>query len=197
MEILDNHRLTGARWAPSPHHDARPGGSGVELAVVHCVSLPEGVYGTGAPERLFLGTLDGGEHSSFADLDGMEVAPHLLIDREGEIVQFVAFDRRAWHAGVSSWRGRAGCNAFSVGIELEGCVADGYDARQYESLRRVLVTLVRHYAGLSVERIVGHAEIAPGRKLDPGPAFDWSGLLRNVTADVAACGLDQQPLIGT
>ena len=196
MEILDNHRLTGARWAPSPHHDARPAGASVELAVVHCVSLPEGVYGTGAPERLFLGALDTSEHASFADLDGLEVAPHLLIDRAGTIVQFVAFDRRAWHAGVSSWRGRAGCNAYSVGIELEGCVADGYDARQYESLRRVLVTLVEHYAGLSVERIVGHAEIAPGRKQDPGPAFDWSDLLCNVTADVAAGGPGRPPLTG-
>ncbi len=185
MDILDNHRLADVRWAPSPHHDARPAGVSPELVVIHCVSLPEGEYGTGAPERLFLGSLDTTEHPSFADLAGLEVTPHLLINREGELVQLVAFDRRAWHAGVSTWRGRDGCNAFSIGIELEGCVADGYDASQYESLRRVLVTLVGHYADLSVERIVGHSEIAPGRKHDPGPDFAWSELLGNVIGDVA------------
>ncbi len=186
MDILDNHRLAGVRWAPSPHHDARPAGINPELVVVHCVSLPEGVYGTGAPERLFLGSLDTTEHASFADLAGLTVAPHVLIDRAGEIVQLVAFDRRAWHAGVSAWHGRSGCNAFSIGIELEGCVAEGYAPAQYESLARVLVTLIGRYAGLSVERVVGHSEIAPGRKQDPGAGFAWSALLRGVIGAVVA-----------
>ena len=111
-----------------------------ELIVVHCVSLPEGEYGTGAPQRLFTGELDCAEHPSFADLAGLRVAPHLMIDREGQIEQFVSFDKRAWHAGISSWRGRNSCNDFSIGVELEGSVEDDYTVDQYRTLIPVSYT---------------------------------------------------------
>ncbi len=177
MEITTDHRMTAAQWLPSSHCGPRPYWAQVELIVLHCVSLPEGQYGTGAPRRLFTGELDCQEHPSFSDLEGLEVAPRLLIERDGELYQFVAFDQQAWHAGESSWCGRAGCNRFSIGIELEGCVADRYTEMQYQRLRRVLKSLIAHYPALSPERIVGHSDIAPGRKFDPGPQFNWSSVL--------------------
>lgn len=185
MRIDSEHRLAEARWAPTSHCEPRPVGCCPELVVVHCVSLPEGHYGTGYAEALFTGSLDTSVDDSFADLQGLRVAPHLFIDRDGAVVQFVGFDQQAWHAGVSQWRGREGigCNAYSIGIELEGCVADDYTAIQYESLSTVLVTLLHHYPELSVERIVGHQEIAPGRKYDPGPHFEWAILLRKLLAN--------------
>ena len=147
------------------------------MVVLHCVSLPEGEYGSGAVERLFTGVLDCNEHPSFEDLREVRVAPHLLIDRAGRVKQFVEFDKRAWHAGVSSWCQLGGCNDYSIGIEIEGCVHGPFTPQQYVSLQEVLMTLVAHYDGLSYNQIVGHSEIAPGRKQDPGPFFDWRGLL--------------------
>ncbi len=176
MEISSGHRLNSATWSPSPHFDQRPPAAVPELVVIHCVSLPEGEYGTGAPARLFTGRLDTTEHPSFADLLGLRVAPHLLIDRQGEVQQFVAFDQRAWHAGESAWCNRGGCNDYSIGIELEGDVHSEFTAAQYRTLQPVLLALLQRY-DLGVDRIVGHNEIAPGRKPDPGPFFDWQGLL--------------------
>ncbi len=176
MSVSTDHKLTQADWRSSPHCAPRPDWAQIELVVIHCISLPEDQFGTGAPERLFLGTLDVAEHESFADLEGVEVAPHLLITREGRVVQFVAFDQQAWHAGLSSWCGRVGCNAYSVGIELEGSVNTHYTDAQYKCLVEVLVELFRAYPGLSVERVVGHQDIAPDRKFDPGPHFDWPAL---------------------
>ena len=178
--ITPAHRLAGATWRPSEHHDARPIGVDPDLIVVHCVSLPEGQYGTGYPRALFCGELDCGAHESFADLHGMRVAPHLLIDRDGDVDQFVAFNRRAWHAGASAWRGRAGCNDHSIGIELEGDVESAYAPEQYERLAEIVVALMGRYQSLSVDGLVGHSEIAPGRKTDPGPYFDWPVLYRRV-----------------
>jgi AmpD protein len=184
MNIDSTHRLAGARWRPSEHCDRLRSTDKEALdafqwdaIVVHCVSLPEGEFGTGAPARLFTGELDCNEHPSFKDLDGLRVAPHLLIDRTGDIEQFVAFDRGAWHAGQSSWRGRPSCNRFSLGIELEGTWNSGYTDAQYVALTEVCAALCVHYPSLSPSAIVGHQEIAPGRKQDPGPCFDWPRLL--------------------
>lgn len=152
----------------------------VELIVVHCVSLPEGEYGNGAPQRLFTGELDCAEHESFADLQNARVAPHLLIDRQGRIEQFVAFNQRAWHAGVSSWRGRSGCNDFSIGVELEGAVADIYTDEQYRALIQLVIHLFEAYPQISADAVVGHCDIAPGRKADPGPRFNWSRVMLEV-----------------
>lgn len=177
LQVDSQHRLTGARWQASPHWDERPAWAQPELVVIHCVSLPEGRFGTGFPEALFLGHLDCSAHPDFADLQGLQVAPHLFIDRQGQVQQFVEFDKRAWHAGVSSWCVRPGCNGYSIGIELEGSVHTPFTLEQYDSLADVSMALLRRYPSLSVEGFVGHNEIAPGRKQDPGPYFDWCGFL--------------------
>lgn len=180
FEVVED-RLLGAKWMPSPHHSPRPAWAHVELVVIHCISLPEGQYGTGAPERLFCGTLDCSEHASFDDLEGVEVSAHLLIRRDGDVKQFVAFDQQAWHAGVSIWAGRERCNQFSVGIEVEGCIDEAYTHEQLNALTHVLNALLEHYEHLSVNHIVGHQDIAPGRKTDPGPHFDWQGVLTRLS----------------
>ena len=170
-------RLAGARWTPSPFHSARPSWADIELVILHCISLPEGAYGTGYPAQLFLGGLDTESDPSFADLAGLEVSSHFLVDREGQVQQFVELDRQAWHAGLSQWRGRSGCNRFSIGIEIEGCESDIYTQAQYEAVSDILRALLDHYPGLSSDHIVGHQEVASGRKTDPGPGFDWTTLL--------------------
>jgi len=188
VRIDANHRLTEATWRPSPHCDERPSWACPELLVLHCVSLPEGQYGTGYPQALFTGTLDCSLQPEFADLTDVEVAPHLMIDRNGVVEQFVAFDQRAWHAGVSCWRGRPGCNNYSIGVELEGAVAELYTLAQYDALADVLVALFARYPQLSIDAIVGHNEIAPGRKQDPGAFFDWRGVLMEMQQRTAALG---------
>ena len=134
MHVDVNHHLVQARWQPSQHYDERPVWASPELVVIHCVSLPEGQFGTGYPEALFLGCLDCQIHSDFADLQGVEVSPHLFIDRDGAVVQFVSFDKRAWHAGLSTWQGRGSCNSFAIGIELEGALSVPYTLAQYDAL---------------------------------------------------------------
>lgn len=166
--------LHGARIAESPHQDARPKDARPELVVLHSISLPPGQFGGDAVERLFLGTLDPAAHPGFAALQGLRVSSHLFIRRDGEVIQFAPFARRAWHAGQSSWQGRVACNDFSIGIELEGSDYVPYDLVQYATLNRVLRALYVAYPLLERSRVVGHAEIAPGRKTDPGPAFDWA-----------------------
>lgn len=146
--------------------------------VVHGISLPPGRFGMGLVEDLFLGRLDTTRDAALADLCGVRVSAHLFIDRGGRATQFVPFDRRAWHAGESCWRGRTGCNDFAIGIELEGTDERPYARAQYRRLHRVLEALLERYPRLSRSAIVGHAEVAPGRKTDPGPAFDWAGTLR-------------------
>jgi AmpD protein len=141
------------------------------------VSLPAGKYGTGAPGRLFTGTLDPTTHESFSSLAGLRVAPHVFIDRNGQIEQFVPFDRPAWHAGESQWMNRKGCNRFSLGIELEGTWESPFAEAQYDALLEVCTALCLRYPSLGPSAIVGHQEIAPGRKQDPGPYFDWMRLL--------------------
>ena len=168
--------LNGVRQVLSPHFDARPGGCAPELIVIHGISLPPGEFGGPWIDRLFTGGLPADAHPYFRDIAGRRVSAHVLIRRDGEIVQYVPFHERAWHAGASEYCGRPGCNDFSVGIELEGEDEGAYEKEQYESLRALVGALLAAYPSLSRERIVGHSDIAPGRKTDPGPAFDWSRL---------------------
>jgi AmpD protein len=154
----------------SPNCDARPPGEAITLIVVHNISLPPGEFGGDAIVRLFTNTLDVAADPYFATIATLRVSSHFLIRRDGALVQFVSCGERAWHAGESTWRGRARCNDFSIGIELEGTDALPYTTRQYATLGRLVRALRRRYA---IEDVVGHSDIAPGRKTDPGPAFDW------------------------
>ena len=164
MRVLDNHWLARVGRRRSPNSDARPPGAVPELVVIHNISLPAGRFGTGAVEALFTNNLDTTEHPSFADLAGVHVSAHLFLDRQGRCLQFVPFDERAWHAGLSTWRQRTRCNDFSIGIELEGTDHRRYTAAQYRVLVRVLSALFARYPRLSSDAVVGHQEIAPGRK---------------------------------
>lgn len=176
--VDDVHRLDAAHWHPSPHQDARPGGaSAIDTLVVHAISLPPGNYGGGYIDALFAGTLDCGAHPYFDALRGMRVSAHCCIFRDGVVHQYVGFDARAWHAGASCFGGRERVNDFSVGIELEGCDYDGFTDAQYASLTLAVRALMQAYPALTPERIVGHVDIAPGRKTDPGPHFDWQRLI--------------------
>jgi len=167
------HRLSGARWVASPNFDARPDPADVSLLVVHAISLPPGRFGGPWIDRLFSNALDPEAHPYFREIRQLRVSSHLCIFRNGAIRQYVAFDRRAWHAGESVFEGRSRCNDFSIGIELEGCDERPFEARQYRSLAAVTRALMRAYPLITPSRIVGHSDIAPGRKTDPGPHFDW------------------------
>ncbi len=178
---LDDGLLRQARYAPSPNCGLRPPGGEVSLLVIHNISLPPGCYGGDCIERLFTNCLDWDEHAYFATIRDLQVSAHLLIRRDGELVQFVNFDQRAWHAGQSRYRDRENCNDFSIGIELEGTDDDPYTEVQYRVLAGVTAALMHYYPELDPGRIVGHSDIAPGRKTDPGTAFDWAryrGLLQ-------------------
>jgi len=168
--------LCDARQVESPNCDARPAGAEPELIVIHGISLPPGQYGGPWIDALFTNTLDPAAAPYFAGIHQLRVSAHLLIRRDGEVVQYVPFHRRAWHAGVSHYAGRERCNDFSVGIELEGSDEEPYEPVQYLRLAEVIAALERAYPRLSRERLVGHSDIAPGRKSDPGPAFDWHNL---------------------
>ena len=159
----------------SPHFDARPPQSAVELVVLHGISLPAGEFGTAHVDALFMGCLDTAAHAGFAPLRGLRVSSHFLIRRGGELLQYVSCEQRAWHAGVSRFGTRERCNDFSVGIELEGCDDLPYTPPQYESLGALLGALLEAYP---VRAIAGHSDIAPGRKTDPGPHFDWDFVRR-------------------
>jgi len=162
----------------SPNCDERPPGSDITLVVIHGISLPPGVFGGDAIERLFTNRLDPAAHPYFADVAKLRVSSHFLIRRDGGLVQFVPCARRAWHAGVSAWKGRERCNDFSIGIELEGTDTLPYATAQYTKLGRLAKALGRRYP---IADIVGHSDIAPSRKTDPGPAFDWARLRRLLT----------------
>jgi len=167
-------KLAGVRQVRSPNCDARPDGEDISLIVIHGISLPPGEYGGPWIDALFTNQLDPAAHPYFADMADLRVSSHLLIRRDGEVVQYVPFTERAWHAGDSCYRERGACNDFSIGIELEGQDGEPYAAIQYERLAAVIDVLVKTFPGLSHECIVGHCDIAPGRKTDPGPAFDWA-----------------------
>ena len=164
-----------ARQVRSPNHDARPLDTPVTLVVVHGISVPPGVFGGDGIVRLFTNRLDAASHKDYAAIADLRVSAHFLIRRDGAMVQFVSCNDRAWHAGVSSWHGRERCNDFSIGIELEGADDVPYATAQYTKLSRLLKALARRYP---IEDIAGHSDVAPGRKTDPGPAFDWSRLRR-------------------
>lgn len=163
-----------ARHAPSPNFEARPAGAVPTLVVVHNISLPPGEFGGDAIESLFLNRLDCDAHPYYqSHLRGVRVSAHFLIRRDGELVQFVSCDERAWHAGVSAWRGRDACNDFSIGIELEGVEGATFEARQYEALTPLLAAIAARYP---IAAVAGHEHVAPGRKRDPGAGFDWERL---------------------
>ncbi|WP_017446058.1 1,6-anhydro-N-acetylmuramyl-L-alanine amidase AmpD [Gayadomonas joobiniege] len=165
--------LPFAKYIPSPHFNERPANTLIDLLVVHCISLPAGQFNTPHVNDLFLGQLNCQAHPSFVDLADLRVSAHLVIWRDGLITQYVPFSKRAWHAGLSAFDGRSGCNDFSVGIELEGCDNLSYTENQYHSLVKATAWLRQKYPNITSDKIVGHSDIAPGRKTDPGPAFDW------------------------
>jgi AmpD protein len=178
MMKLDTNKawLEGIRHYPSPHCDARPAGMEIELLVIHGISLPPGEFGGPYIDQLFTQTLEKDAHPYFAQIVHLRVSAHLLIRRTGEVTQYVSFQQRAWHAGVSNFRGRSTCNDFSIGIELEGCDNIPYTEVQYRQLAQIIKILQQAWPVLTADRIVGHSEIAPGRKTDPGPAFEWRKL---------------------
>ncbi len=161
------------RFVRSPNHDARLRGTKITLLVVHAISLPPGRFGGDAIERLFTNRLDPAAHPYFREIAELRVSSHFLIRRDGELVQFVPLSRRAWHAGASSWRGRSRCNDFSIGVELEGVDDGPFTPRQYARLASLIDSLKARFP---LRDIAAHSDIAPGRKTDPGPGFDWPRL---------------------
>jgi AmpD protein len=176
--------LSGARQIGSPNCDPRPPGVPVDLMVVHGISLPPGEFGGPWIERLFTNTLPTDAHPYFATIAELRVSSHVVIRRDATVQQFVPFTQRAWHAGRSSFQGRTACNDFSIGIELEGTDTQPYEAAQYHALAAVVAALCAAYPQLSADRLVGHSDISPGRKTDPGPAFDWPHARRLVARAV-------------
>lgn len=174
--------LQPARHCPSENFNERAADAAVDLLIIHNISLPPGRFGGGYIEALFTSTLDCTVHPSLAELAGVRVSAHLFIDRRGRLTQFVPLHLRAWHAGVSSWAGRDGCNDFSIGIELEGTDTRPYTERQYTRLAAVIRTVQMAFPAITTDRIVGHCDVAPARKTDPGPAFDWARLRRLLEA---------------
>ncbi|GAB6142176.1 1,6-anhydro-N-acetylmuramyl-L-alanine amidase AmpD [Methylosoma difficile] len=174
---IENHWLCEATKIPSPNFDERPVEEDISLIVVHCISLPPGEFGNHYINDLFCNQLDADAHPYFEGIYKLKVSAHLLIKRTGEIIQYVPFNQRAWHAGQSIYRGRERCNDFSIGIELEGTELVPYADEQYQVLSAVVAELLSSYPKLSVQHITGHSDIAPGRKTDPGQSFDWTKLL--------------------
>ncbi|MDP1968562.1 MAG: 1,6-anhydro-N-acetylmuramyl-L-alanine amidase AmpD [Burkholderiaceae bacterium] len=164
-----------ARRLPSPNHAARPAAARIDLIVLHSISLPPGHYGGEEVHRLFTNTLDWDAHPYFASIRDMRVSSHFYIHRNGDLWQFVACDQRAWHAGASHYRGRDNCNDDSIGIELEGLEGDRFEDAQYETLESLSAAIAQHYP---IQHVAGHEHVAPGRKKDPGPGFDWQRLQR-------------------
>ncbi len=175
--------LNGVKRVRSPNCDERPHASDISLLVIHNISLPPGEYGTGCVDALFTNRLDTGQHPALNDLRGLRVSSHLLIDRKGDVTQYVPLNTRAWHAGESSYQGCASCNDFAIGIELEGIDSEPYETPQYRRLTAITLLMLRKFPRLCMQSIVGHCEIAPDRKTDPGPAFEWQRFLADVQAE--------------
>jgi AmpD protein len=172
--------LPMSSYQPSPHQDERPVHLPIDMLVIHNISLPPGEFGSTAIEDFFGGRLDVSRHEAFKPLKQVRVSSHLLIKRTGEVIQFVPFDKRAWHAGESYFAGRSRCNDFSIGIELEGTDDVPYEPVQYEQLVTIIPSLISAYPAITIDRIVGHKDIAPHRKTDPGPFFDWVYLRKSL-----------------
>ena len=181
-------RITETGWLEpviqvlSCNYNARPKGEQVSLLVIHNISLPPGQFGGGYVQQLFCNQLNCSVHPYFEQLQGLEVSAHCLIERDGQVTQFVPFDSRAWHAGASEFQGRQNCNDFSIGVELEGTDDTPYTGAQYQMLASLTRLLMQTYPAITPERIVGHSHIAPGRKTDPGPAFDWARFKDSILA---------------
>lgn len=170
LTLLPDGIVSAAEYIPSPNQDARPEGMPIELLVIHNISLPPGEYGGNGIRELFTNQLQAADHPYYASIHTFKVSAHFVIRRDGALQQFVACAARAWHAGVSQWQGRERCNDFSIGIELEGCDDEAFTPAQYQRLCSLISVLQQHYP---IRDIVGHSDIAPNRKTDPGPCFDW------------------------
>lgn len=176
-----DHGLKNVRHVASPNFSERPAGTQVDVLVIHNISLPPGQFGGGWVDDLFCNTLDPEAHPYFRDIADLRVSAHALIDRNGQLTQYVAFDKKAWHAGQSCFDGRQQCNDFSIGVELEGCDEQPFTDAQYRSLAKLTRHLREVYPGITPDTIVGHSDIAPGRKTDPGPCFDWRRYKKAIT----------------
>ncbi|WDY57240.1 1,6-anhydro-N-acetylmuramyl-L-alanine amidase AmpD [Pseudomonas sp. PSKL.D1] len=170
----------GITHCPSPNFNARPEGEAISLLVIHNISLPPACFGTGKVQAFFQNCLDPAEHPYFDGIKHLTVSAHLFVERDGAVTQFVSLLDRAWHAGVSLFDGREGCNDFSIGIELEGTDDQPYTDAQYEALRQLTRQIRQAWPAIDCSRIQGHSDIAPGRKTDPGPAFDWPRYRKDV-----------------
>jgi AmpD protein len=173
--------LDECEQCPSPNKDIRPKNTAIDLIVIHSISLPPGKYGGNAIEQFFQNQLDKNEHPYFEEIHALKVSSHVLIKRSGQIIQFVSFNERAWHAGQSYYQGRDCCNDFSIGIELEGTDTDQFEDKQYQQLAQLITALQAAYPAIS-DNITGHSDIAPGRKTDPGTGFDWDRLNDTINA---------------
>ena len=192
---LYKNRLQGVRQLDSPNQSCRGSGDQIELLIIHNISLPPGEFGTGCIDDFFCNRLDMDSHPYFRKIEDLQVSSHLLIDRHGMVTQYVPFDKKAWHAGESSFRGRSSCNDFSIGIELEGTDHEPFLPEQYETLVGVTNSLLLEYPYLNFARIVGHSDVAPGRKTDPGPFFDWEGYKNAL--DTMSNSREQSPTHGS
>jgi len=168
------------RWLASPHFNHRPTGVGIDLIVLHAISLPAGEFECACIDNFFCGTLDTTAHAGLSDLQDVRVSAHFVIDRLGHITQFVACENRAWHAGLSTWMGRDDCNDYAIGIEMIGDEAHPFTRAQYRECARLCSTLMRRYPAIDISRIVGHQDVAPGRKWDPGKQWDWRHFRRSL-----------------
>ena len=177
---IKTHRLQDINFLESPNFNDRPIDEDISLLVIHSISLPPKKYNTDHIERFFLNELDFSSHNFYKNIDGMKVSAHVLIKRNGEVIQFVPFNKRAWHAGVSSYKGKNDCNNFSIGIELEGSDDDIFEDIQYEQLSLITSLIIAEYDLITKDNIKGHSDIAPERKTDPGVLFDWDRYLTNV-----------------
>jgi len=190
---LEGGWLVNARQVVSPNCDERSAAATIDLVVIHGISLPPGHFGGPYIDQLFTNSLDISADPFFTEIEGLQVSAHALIHRDGSVTQYVPFDRRAWHAGQSCFDGRDGCNDFSIGIELEGCDDQPYEPLQYQALVTLLRLLMRCYPAITPQRVCGHSDIAPGRKTDPGPAFDWDRLHHLLAATLPLSGGGLQP----
>ena len=179
MKIKD-HKIEDIAFLESPNFNDRPDPNNISLIVIHSISLPSRNYNNNNVESFFLNNLDISKNEYFKEISDLKVSSHLYIKRSGQIIQFVPFDKRAWHAGISNYKGKEDCNDFSIGIELEGCDDDIYEEEQYKSLIKVTKALIKEYDLISKKRITGHSDIAPERKTDPGKYFEWNRYLDNV-----------------
>lgn len=178
--LISNHILDNTKLVKSPNYSERTNDSDIRLIVIHCISLPPKIYGNSYIEDFFCNKLNSNDHEYFREIKDLKVSSHVLIKRSGKIIQFVPFNKKAWHAGLSTYRNEENCNEFSIGIELEGYHTEKYTNNQYESLVEVSKALINNYKDLNKDNIVGHSDISPDRKEDPGKYFEWSHYLERL-----------------